>query len=222
MATTWSPTDQSGAVLSNGDLTVTGTSGSSGGFNGARSNNSISTGKNYAEFSMDALAQGSVGLADQTAIFNFPAPHFPPSPSGTQAVLEPSGYYIGVGGQMVQLAGAADIVPVTGDVVSVAADFGAGVFWFAVNGVWLNGGVPASGLNPNISFPPNLPLFLFWHGRAADTETMRVLQNQFGFPVPNGFNPWGIVPPAPPTDTANFYIDNCLVHRDDKPKYSYN
>jgi hypothetical protein len=31
-----------------------------------------------------------------------------------------------------------------------------------------------------------------------------------------------IVPPAPPADTEDFYIDNCLVKRDDRPRYSYN
>lgn len=31
-----------------------------------------------------------------------------------------------------------------------------------------------------------------------------------------------IGPPAPQPPAGNFYIDNCLVRRDDSPKYGYN
>ena len=32
-----------------------------------------------------------------------------------------------------------------------------------------------------------------------------------------------IIPPPPPAgDAENFYIDKCLVKRDDRPRYSYN
>lgn len=187
--------------------------------NGVRSTTSISAGRPYAEFLMNVLAGAGVGLADQNAVLTLPPPRAPLLATGTQAALRASGYYIGVDGLMTQLSGPADVVPVTGDVVSVAPNLDTGLLWFAVNGVYLNAGNPALGLNPNVSFPPNTPLFLVWHGYNNDVETMRTARGQFTQPVPTGFSPWDV---GVPVNTANFYIDNVLVHRDDRPRYSYN
>jgi hypothetical protein len=43
----------------------------------------------------------------------------------------------------------------------LAADFTAGKLWFGVGGTWVNGGNPATGANPTLTFTPGDTWYLF-------------------------------------------------------------
>ena len=81
---------------------------------------------------------------------------------------------------------------VGGGVASVAVDFDAGKIWFGVNGVWVDGGDPDTGANPNFTFTPNTELYaclsLF---NDVQVVTCNFGATAFSQTVPTGFTAWG-------------------------------
>ena len=149
----WSAADAAanGAVLSNGGLTVTPTTGA---FQTVRGTNSRASGKYYVEFL--ATVAGTIttkwfGVASSSFI--------PTSILGTTdysaSVRDNRGTYVSAGftGNYSSSLGATQV---NGDVWALAIDFSTGSIWIAQNNVWDSGGGsasnPATGSLPILSF----------------------------------------------------------------------
>ena len=79
-------------------------------------------------------------------------------------------------------------------VVGIAIDAPLGHVWFSLDGVWLNGGDPATGVNPSvtgISSPVFPGASQLW---ATDAHTTQFKPSQLSHPVPAGFNTGASVP----------------------------
>lgn len=78
------------------------------------------------------------------------------------------------------------------DVVSLAVDLSTGNVWLAKNGTWVSGD-PATGVSPSGVIPVGglyYPCASCESGAALGT-TLRVVESEFDYPIPDGFKSWG-------------------------------
>lgn len=88
---------------------------------------------------------------------------------------------------------------VNGDVINVAVNYATSSVWLGVNGVYIGGGDPASGLNPSkvggaaFSFGRGRPMMFNQGGNISNgsIQTLNMHDSEFLFPVPVGFLAWG-------------------------------
>lgn len=78
-----------------------------------------------------------------------------------------------------------------GDVIGIAIDIEAGKLWWAINGVWLNGGDPENGLNP---FYTNLDIENYNIISAPMSSSTRISlhvpDDSWTYTIPVGFESW--------------------------------
>lgn len=178
--TTFNPFDLNGAALSNGNLTVTGTSNGSG--FGSRAITGFSTGKYYWEITVGVWASSSsvVGLAAATAAYS----------GGVGTTVMNKGGTISINGSG---SGSTLGARAVGDTIGIAIDFGAGLIWYRVapSGNWNGSGTanPATGtggislgaLIGSILFPSFGPFVV------GDAATANFGATAFSGAVPSGF-----------------------------------
>ena len=188
--TTWNPSDKYSTItLSNGNLTASNPTGSSG---GVRSVDCQTSGKFYFEYTCttQGWSYDFVGLANGTAVLNT-NPYSAVYGSGVVGVFE-SGYIWMEGGDVGYLGATIS----AGTIVCVAVDLTARYIWFraGATGLWNGsstadpasgaGGVPLSGADGGAF---NVYAYVF-SGTASDSVTANFGASAFAGSVPTGFN----------------------------------
>ena len=195
-ASVWSASDASASAmtLTNGGLTVT-PSGVAA-WQSLRSSISKSSGKLYAEFAVD----GSLTVI--TEFFGLASASFNPG-----SYLGSSTYSGGTypdGGNQVSAGFTSNLIPsfstLANCVIGIAVDFSAGSMWLALNNTWAEGGNPATGSLPIISFVPAIvgPLFLgmTFNGAGNGVWTLQPTAASQKYAPPSGFSAWDSAAPT--------------------------
>ena len=184
--TTWNPADKAaGITLSNGDLTVSSSTGDQGvrGVYGL----DIDAGESaYAEFTLDTIGSAAIGIALATA----PISGANPQGHADSWVLNfGSGFWENTGGD--DTASGFSFSP--GDIMQIALK--GTKLWWGRNGVWANSGDPAAGTNAAYGTLSGVfyPIYIQSGGTAA-AATGNFGQSAFTYTPPAGFTPgWGVV-----------------------------
>jgi hypothetical protein len=183
---TWNTTDSAaGITRSNGNLTLTYTSGS--GFQGVRATNSHSTGKYYFELTPTSNASATdIGIANAAFVTTNPL---------WANSADSIGYISGSG--VVETNGTvlATVQTWSLDTVSVAVDLGAQLLWVRVNaGNWNNSGTanPATGIGgislSSLNAGPYFPAINLHD--TGETNTANFGATAYAETVPAGFGNW--------------------------------
>lgn len=176
----------------NSDLTISNTGfdvsalNNSGG-RAAQLIHSRSPGKYYFEFlyygnktsSISALGVALPTISTSTPVY-----------SSTSAwVWTYSGVHSGADGTVIPTALNAS----PGDIIGVAIDNVSGLLWFSKNGIWLDGGDPAAGTNPNCTNVPAevFPIAYLYGGAENDSRnaSIRATRDRIEHQIPEGFSP---------------------------------
>ena len=205
----WSASDAAtnGMTLSNGGLTVTPLS--SNGWVSIRNSISKTSGKLYAEFSVDASYAGSRGIFG-LASTGFNAAIYIGA-SDYSGGTEPNNFqYVSTGFTNNYAFTYPNIAAST--TYSIAVDFASGNMWFGTNGVWDNdfGGVgvpgnPSTGFLPVISFVPGtvgalfLALSFYTISGNSGNWTLQPTAASLKYLPPPGFQAWDGGPVTPST-----------------------
>ena len=174
---------ESGVALSNGNRTVARGATAASGF--TRTRIARAGGKLYARFRIDAIngSRPIVGVVNANALV-----------SATTLINDPNGWGYTADGRVMSngaVISGPHIAVGVGGFVGVAVDIAAGKLWVEVNGVWVNGGNPATGANPAATGITG-SLFLAASLNLANTgATLFVDDVDLAATCPAGFVPWG-------------------------------
>ena len=192
----WSAADAAanGMTLSNGGLTVA--AGTSGVYTTIRNTTSHSSGKFYAEFSVDgsvANDQQVYGLGSS----GFNAANYLGTSNYSAGIQLGVGNYVSTGfTSNYNIASILERDTQPNATYGFAVDFDTGKMWFSTNGVWANSSNPATGSLPVFSFAPATvgPLFLglsLFGGAGVGVWTLQATAASQKYAPPSGFTPWG-------------------------------
>jgi hypothetical protein len=183
-----------GEVLSNGNLTVTGTS--VGQYGCARGTKTQSSGKRYFEVRFDNQSNtgglgAMAGLANSS--FSFGNGIYPGYDANSWGVGS-----VGTGANQEIFSSSAQGtagVPTSGDVAMVAVDFSSGYIWFGVNNTWFNGSGPVGGGDYVFTSGTALWPVVFVYEYSSTAPGLAATFNSggsaFKYTVPSGFVAWG-------------------------------
>ncbi|MGX1110555.1 MULTISPECIES: SPRY domain-containing protein [Bradyrhizobium] len=187
MSSAFDPTSLSNATLSNGDLTATRTSTSTG---GAQSTDYKNSGKFYFEVTVGASHGSTDSIGVMASSYGYGALTNGNAGAGSGVWLG-GGSIVNNGGTVGSVGGAANAA---GSVICVAHDAGNGRVWYRLNGgSWNNSGTadPATntgGINllaaqyaPVVGFSP------FGSPTVGDNFTANFGASAFAYSVPSGF-----------------------------------
>ena len=170
-----------GGVLSNGNLTLSRTVGTTV---CARATRGATSGLLYFEATLDVKANSfspAVGL--QTAAGDLT----------TDLGQETAEYGLRADGSIYRSAdftGGWDSASAQGAVIMVAVDFTGKKIWFGRNGVWLGSGDPVAGTNASATFTTASALFPAVQVNSTAYVTIRFQPASFSYAPPSGFSPW--------------------------------
>lgn len=187
---TWNPADMAADLaLSNGDLTVTKTTGDA--VKAIRATLGRSTGKYYYEIYLDAAG----GAAGAYMIFGIA--------NGSMNILTTApgqdtngyGYYQDTGEKYYNnvLSAFGGVFQTNGDVVGIAVDLDAGLIWWSLNNTFQASGNPAAGTNEAFSgisgtMFPCASLYRFFGSQHIITGQFKAADLTYS--PPSGFSPW--------------------------------
>lgn len=177
--TAWNPSDKHVDLSLSGSNFIVGSNATPATFRSVRSVNGRESGKYYTEFSMSGSNDQILGVVDklQSLSSYFQA--------ATSCVFYANFYVFVTSFTLVNAIGWTYAVT---DILGVVVDFDAGKFWFHKNGTYTAGADPATGANPNYTFPPNTML---WLGASLKptAATCQLPANSGGlsYPVPAGY-----------------------------------
>lgn len=180
MAVTWNPSDKSADLtLSNGNLTVTHSSGST--WAGGRATNSKASGKFYWEVRVDTDNPSTairIGIGTSAASLS----------SGVGDDINGYGYG-GRFGKKYYNGGNPDYgaTYTAGDIIGVALDLDAGKIWWSKNGVWQASGDPGAGTGEAYSGISGTFFPMQSTGVSGDVLTARFHSSDFTYSPPSGF-----------------------------------
>ena len=195
--TTWDPaTAGSHIVLSNGNLTATGSAG--GVNNSVRGTTSQNTGKWYFEILIGGSTfNEQIGVATSALVGSSGL-----GGGSDNGSARPTDGSTAVASSF-SLVNATGVTWAAGDTMTFAVDFDAGKIWISKNSTWCASGNPTSGTNPWATFTPNIRLFPAFSTASSTTDaaTLHTSVSTIVYSPPTGFTLWD---PPPPVATGPF------------------
>ena len=177
---TWNPSDFTAGSFSNGNLTFT-APGTNGGVRATHASNK----KKYFELTLDNVGSFSLGGFETLT-----------APLGGLVPADAGGggsWYWSLAQIFYGANGSSSIsgMPngVNGDVAGFALDHDKKLFWIHRNGVWMNGGDPASGVN-GLVWGTSASMYPALRPESGGSVTLNAGAAPFAYSPPMGFYPW--------------------------------